>query len=376
MVRPCNAFQASVDPIVMNSSNEINRLELLKTLWRRKFIIILIAALGFWGAYGLSLFKKEEWRSNANVIAPQLTNIVEFIETNRQVQRIIDPSEDVNVSELMDDLFNTFLYTAADSEEKNSYLSQTDVFIRLNKEQDANAGLILDELSRRLSVQIPDDKTETLASGYLLSFVSDTAESAQNILSGYIANINRVAVEISQKEFINKLKAQIAIRKQKMIDIELDLHNSRKADIENYSEALLIAQKAGIKSTSTKLHDRTNSSNNVVLEINANSGQLYYQGEENLTALLDVAKNTPITYPESYYRLQYEIEALEPLLDKRPVFESFHYIVSPTLAPTREAPKRTLIALIGGMASGILASLYVLVAATFTNRRRLESTES
>lgn len=376
MVRPSSASQASVDHAVITSSDEIDLLELFNTLWKRKFLIILIAALGFWGAYGLSLLKKEEWRSTANVVAPRLANTTELIEKNRQVQRIINPGEDVNISGLMNRVFSTFLYTAADSDEKYSYLAQTEVFKRLVEKEGANPGLILDELSRRLSVQLPDDKNETLASGYLLSFVSDTAESAQNILSGYIANINRVAIETSQKEFINSLEAKIAIRKQKIDDIERDLHNSRKVAIENYSDALLTAQKAGIKSTPSTLLGRTDSSNNVVLEINANPQQLYLQGEEILTALLDVAKNTPITYPASYYRLHYEIEALEPLLDNHPTFESFNYLMRPTLPPKREAPKRALMAVIGGMAGGILASLYVLVAAAFANRRRLASTQS
>lgn len=369
MVRPSSTSQPSIEHNV-NSSDEIDLLELFNTLWKGKFLIILIAALGFWGAYGLSLLQKEEWRSSANVVAPRLANTMELIEKNRQVQRIIDTSEDVNVSGLMNRVFSTFLYTAADSDEKYNYLAQTDVFQRLMEKEGANAGLILDNLSQKLSVQLPDDKTQTLASSYTLSFISDSAESAQNILSGYIANINRVAIETSQKEFTNSLEAKIAVRKQKIDDIELSLHNTRQVSIDNYSKALLTAQKAGIKSAPGALLGRTDANNNVVLEINANPQQLYLQGEEVLEALLDVTKNTPLTYPASYYRLQYEIEALESLLENHPTFESFNYLMRPTLPSKRMAPKRAQMAVIGGVVGGMLASLYVLFRAAFANRRR------
>ncbi|MDO5668232.1 MAG: Wzz/FepE/Etk N-terminal domain-containing protein [Alcaligenaceae bacterium] len=375
MVRPSSASQPTVDHVVMNSSDEIDLLELFNTLWRRKFLIILIAALGFWGAYGLSLLKQEEWRSTAQVVAPKLSNTTELIEKNRQIQRIVDPNDDISISDLMNRVFSTFLYTAADSDEKYSYLAQTDVFKRLSMEEGANAGLILDNLSRQLSVQLPSDKQESLASSYLLSFVSDSAETSQSILTGYIAYVNRIAIETSKNEFVNNLEAMIATRKQKINDIELNLQNTRKVNIENYSDALLTAQKAGIKSSPGSLLGRSDSSNNVVLEINANPQQLYLQGEEVLTALLDVAQNTPITYPTSYYRLQYEIESLESLLDDHPEFESFSYLMRPTLPPQRQAPKRAQMAVIGGLIGGVLASLYVLMAAAFANRRRtLENT--
>lgn len=107
----------------------------------------------------------------------------------------------------------------------------------------------------------------------------------------------------------------------------------------------------------------------MVLEINSNSDQLYLQGEEVLQALLEVTQNAPITYPESYYRLQYEIEALEPLLGEQAAFESFSYLMQPTLPSTRLSPKRAQIAVIGGLVGGVIACLIVLIVAAFRNRQ-------
>lgn len=360
-----------------SDQDEIDLLDLISTLWAQKFLIILIAALGFGGAYGLSLLQTEEWRSTAVVVAPRLGDTEEFIEKNRAIQRIIDPDKDVKVTELMEKVFNTFLYTAADSDEKHSYLSQTDLFKRLQQNTDANTGALLNTLSQNLSVQLPDEKTQSLATSYTLSFVSDTAESAQNVLSGYIDNINRIAIETSRKEFSNNLSAMIAVRKQQITDIERNLKNTRQVNIDNYNDALLIAQKAGIKSAPGSLAGRSGAGNNVVLEINTNNPeQLYLQGEEVLSALLDVAKNTPITYPSNYYRLQYEIEALEPLLEEQTSFQSFSYLMRPTLPPKRSSPKRAQIAIIGGLVGGVLASFLVLILAAFRNREKtLAATE-
>ena len=363
--------QPSSSPVhQVDTSDEIDLLDLISTLWRRKFLIIFIAALGFGGAYGLSLLQTEEWRSTAVVVAPRLANTEELIEKHRQAQRIVNSSEDVNAGALMSRVFNTFLYTAADSDEKHSYLAQTELFQRLMEEEGANAGLLLNNLSQVLSVQLPDEKEQPLATGYTLSFVSDSAENAQNVLTGYIANINRVAIETSQKEFANSLQAMIASREQKISDIERDLKDARTVAIDNYTNALLTAQKAGIKSTPGSLLGRTDASNNVVLEINPNPQQLYLQGEEVLQALLDVAKDEPITYPKSYYRLQYEVEALKPHLDDQPSFQSFNFLMRPTLPPERQAPKRAQMAVLGGLVGGVLSCLYVLVAAAFRNRRK------
>ena len=361
---------------IVNTSDEIDLPDLISTLWKRKFLIIFMTALGFGGAYGLSLLQTEEWRSTAEVVAPRLANTEELIEKNRQVQRIVDPSKDVDSGALMSRVFNTFLYTAADSDEKHSYLAQTELFQRLMEKEGANAGLLLDKLSQRLSVQLPDEKEQSLATSYTLSFVSDSAENAQNVLTGYIANINRVAIETSQKEFANSLQAMIATREQKISDIERDLKDARTVAIDNYTNALLTAQKAGIKSSPGSLLGRTDASNNVVLEINPNPQQLYLQGEEVLQALLDVAKNEPITYPKEYYRLQYEVEALKPHLDDQPSFQSFNFLMRPTLPPKRQAPKRAQIAVIGGLLGGVLSCLYVLIAAAFNNRRKTISAES
>ena len=368
MVRHDSTSQAATQH-TPHSSDEIDLLDLLHTLWKGKLLIILIAAIGFLGAYGLSLLMKEEWRSTASVVAPRLSNTTELIEKSRSVQRIVDNKTDVDLNALMTRVFNTFLYTAADSNEKYNYLRQTPLFQELMENENANAGLILDSLSQRLTVKLPDEKSQTLASEYMLSFTSDSAESAQNILSGYISNINRIATKNSQHEFTDNLEAQIKARKQAIADIERDLSNQRKITINQYSEALLTAQKAGIKSNSSGLMTRADANNNVVLEINSNSNQLYLQGEEVLQALLDVAQSAPIIYPKSYYRLQYEVEALEPLLNEQPTFESFNYLLQPTLPSTRLSPKRAQIAVIGGLVGGVIACLIVLIVAAFRNRQ-------
>lgn len=318
--------------------DEIDLLELINVLWSNKFLIVFMTTIGFLGAYGLSLLKTEEWRSSAVVVAPRLIDTEKLIEKNRIVQRIVDPDQDVKVDTIMEKVFNTFLYTAADSDEKQNYLEQTDLFKRLSQDDKAQTGVLLNTLSQNLSVQLPDEKQQSLATSYTLSFISDTAESAQNVLNGYITNINRIAIETSQQEFTNHLSAMIAIRKQQIDDIERDLQSKNQVMINTYNEALLIAQKAGIKSAPSGLLGHSDVNNNVVLEINANPQQLYLQGEEVLQALLDVAKNTPVTYPTEYYRLQYEVEALEPLLKERADFQSFSYLMRPTLPPKRLAP--------------------------------------
>ena len=128
------------------------------------------------------------------VVAPRLANTEKFIEINRAVQRITNTDEDIKVNELMEQVFSTFLYTAADNDEKHNYLKNTELFQRQMSDESTNPGTLLKTLSQNLSVQLPDAKAQSLTTSYTLSFVSDRASSAQEVLSGYIDNINRIAV--------------------------------------------------------------------------------------------------------------------------------------------------------------------------------------
>ena len=359
---------------VTPANDEIDLLDLISTLWQRKFLIVLIAALGFAGAYGASLLMKEEWRSTAMVVGPRVANTEALLDYKRAIKRITNASEDIDVSAILKGVFSLFLYTAADSDEKNNYLSKTELFERLTKESNNSPGVILDALSENLVVDLPDDKEKSLLAAHSISFTADTPEVAQAILTGYLMNINDRAQSLYFHEASNSFNASIERRKQQIADIERNLATSRQVSIENYESALKTAQKAGIKSAPGGLSGRTDVGNNLVLEINPNPQQLYLQGEEILQALLDVAKNEPIIYPSNYYEMKYELQALEKVTDVQPQFLSFNYQMRPTLPTQRISPKRAQLAVLGGVLGGVLACLYVLIAGAFANRRRAAAT--
>ena len=371
------------------AQEEIDLLDLLRTLWAHKFLILLFTVLGFAVAYGLSLLQAEQWRSSATVVAPRLIDTESLLNEARSVQRINHatsinkitdarllqylnnkPNEDIDVNEFLIDIFNNFLYTAADPDEKQSYLSKTSLFQRLQKDADPNA--VLDRLSQNLSVQLPDENNNSLATSYTLSFISDTPDSAQEVLSGYIDNVNQVATKTIRKQFDNDLNSKISAAKQHKEELERVANTTRQINIEHYTNALSIAQKAGIKSVSgglAGLHGIAN--NQVMLQIDLNNPELLYlQGEEILSAVLEVAKNSPVIYPDEYFQLQYQIEALEALQNKEPEFQSFSYLMRPTLPPKRSSPKRAQMAVIGALVGGVLSCLVVLIMAAFRNRNK------
>ncbi|SPY08779.1 LPS O-antigen chain length determinant protein WzzB [Oligella urethralis] len=356
--------------------DEIDLLDLLSTLWAHKFLIILFTVLGFAAAYGLSLLQTEQWRSSAAVVAPRLVDTEGLVTEARTIQHINNPNsiknpkEDIDINQFLINIFNNFLYTAADHDEKQSYLSKTALFQRLQK--DAEPNVVLDRLSQNLSVQLPDEKNKSLATSYTLSFISDTPESAQEVLSGYIDNINQVATKTIRNDFYNDLNSKIAAAKQGKEILERAANTTRQINIEHYTNALSIAQKAGIKSVSGGLAGLNGIANSeVMLQIDLNNPELLYlQGEEILSALLEVAKNSPVIYPDEYFQLQYRIEALEALQNKEPEFQAFSYLMRPTLPPKRSSPKRAQMAVIGALVGGVLSCLVVLIMAAFRNRNK------
>lgn len=364
------------------SSEEIDLLELVTTLWQRKILIMLIAVLGFLGGYGISLLIPEQWRSTAFVVGPRIANTEELLEQHRAIERIINGGRieeanlnrvnvtDIDVTRVLEGVFQTFLSSAADNDEKQSYLAGTDLFKRLLAKEKTSAAIVLDEIGQKITVELPDEKRQSLSMSYELSFVSDDAESAQATLAGYIDNINITAEKIVKTELDNRLDALSALHKQELLDIEQDVTDGRKVAIATYSDALKTAQQAGIKSANSELLGRGDSASNLVLEINTNPQQLYLQGVEVLQALLSVAQNEPLIYPKHYYRLKHEIEALEALKTKPLSFQTFVYQMRPTLPITRQSPKRAQLAVLGGVLGGVLGCLFVLISSALTNRRR------
>ncbi len=175
---------------VTPANDEIDLLDLISTLWQRKFLIVLIAALGFAGAYGASLLMKEEWRSTAMVVGPRVANTGEILDVNRTLARVmsgenlIDPLVtrkfvDIEVDETLTKIFETFLYTAADSDEKQENLAKTGLFKRLLSEGDTSEAALLNDMSQNLTVEIPDDWETDGFAGIFLDFISQVSQTTK-----------------------------------------------------------------------------------------------------------------------------------------------------------------------------------------------------
>ncbi|WP_273398293.1 Wzz/FepE/Etk N-terminal domain-containing protein, partial [Actinobacillus porcinus] len=96
--------------LVEQKNDEIDLIELLKTLWDKK-IWILISTFIFTVIAGVYAFTaKEQWTSTAEVIEPKVSDLGSYFNIRKEYARILGQEFDVN--KLKKELFEKFNLTS------------------------------------------------------------------------------------------------------------------------------------------------------------------------------------------------------------------------------------------------------------------------
>lgn len=360
--------------------NEIDLLDLLQTLWQKKLIIIAFAILGAIIGVAAALLLPQKWKSEAYLSAPKVRHAQDYVNKYRTLGQIIgaeklsgdNPQEQIQAftNKDINALFSEFLDNAASVDEKQTFLSQTDYFKQLSKDQNNVAKeATLKELISSLKVDAPDEKKKTLRPYYTLSFTADTATTAQSVLKDYVTYINQKTLDSAHEKLSDLVNSHIIWRQQELARIEFNQKTARETQIKTIEDALKKAKLADIK----EFRDLKSSpqNGNGIIEINtANAPELYMQGERILTALLEATKQAEIIYPMGYHQLKYELAQLEPLQREFKQVQAYNYQLSPTLPTSRESPKRALIAIAATVLGGIIGVIYALLSTAFSRRRK------
>ena len=362
-------------------NDEIDLIELISILWKKKLWIILSSFI-FTAIAGVYAFTaKEQWTSSAEVIAPRTLDLGDYFSVRKEYARILGGEFDAGAT--ASNLFSQFNLISESLDERRKFFVQSDFYKKKveGKSETEKVQILSELISKHITIKKPDSKKEPDLIGNKISFYAETPADAQNVLSQFISTINQSAYQIELDNFLlyfNELVADLNYEKTKF---ERDLSIHKSVQLENLENALRIAKEAGIteyakslgitNSQSAMQQAPTMSEAKIPLSDSklSDSTYLFMLGEKYLKAQIDVLKDSSVVYPPRYYQVSSLLSELEPLLikAKQAKANAFSYQASPDYPVVKDKPKKMLIISIGFVLGLLISILYIIVRLTLTN---------
>lgn len=365
-------------------NEELDLIELIRVLWKKKSWIILSAFICMVIAGGYAFTAKEKWISTAIVVAPRSTDLGNLLPVRAEYARITGDGE-FSAGSLSNSLYEQFKHFLLSRDLKREFLIQSTLVKDYIKEMtgEQRESYVENAISDYLVVHEVDPKKKDLTAldkiSLKLTFSAETPKLAQAVLIDYVNFVNRYILNQINKEFKLGFKLHLEALGFMKQQIEESLTEEKKIQVENLTNALNIAKKAGItdfsKGNSNSLslpeymlgEGRLNISDSKL----ADGTYLFMLGEKYLQAQLDIAKNTEIVYPINYYSIERELSKLKKLesrLDNIGEVKSYYYLSSPDYPVQRDWPKRLILLIVGFVFGIVLSSLVILAREVFSNK--------
>nr|AGI61061.1 O-antigen chain length determinant Wzz [Haemophilus parainfluenzae] len=370
----------------INETDEVDLIELIRTLWKKKLWIILSAFICTAIAAGYAFTAKEQWTSTAVIVAPRSTELGKLLSVRAEYARIIGDN-DFSTGGLSNSLYGQFKHFLLSNDLKREFLSQSSLIKNYTKDmtEEQREDYIENAISKYLVVHEVDPKKKDLTEldkiGLKITFSAETPKLAQAVLLDYVNFVNQFVLNQINKEFKLGFNLRLDALKFTKNQIEESLTEAKTVQVENLDKALNIAKKAGIRDFS-----KGNSNNLSVPEYMLGEGRLnisdskladgtylFMLGEKYLQAQLDIAKNTKIVYPVDYYSTERQLTKLtklEPSLDNIGEVKSYYYLSSPDYPMIKDKPKKLLILVIGFLIGLILSSFIILLSSLIQSTKK------
>ena len=372
-----------MNDINYQNNNEIDLIELIRTLWNKKIWILLSAFLGTAIAGVYAFTAKEQWTSTAIIVAPRLTDLGNLLPTRAEYARIIGDG-DFSAGKLSDSLYGQFKHFLLSNDLKRQFLEQSEWVKNYTKDmtEEQKRKYIEETVSKYLIVHEVDPKKKDLTEldkiGLKLTFSAETPKDAQLVLGQYVEFINQYLLNQTNQEFKLGFNLRLDALKFTKEQIEENLTEAKKVQVENLTNALDIAKKAGIKDFSRGNNNisvpeymlgdaRLNISDSKL----ADGTYLFMLGEKYLQAQLDIAKNSPVIYPTNYYSTERQLAKLTklaPQLESVQEVKAYHYLSSPDYPVIKDKPKKALILMIGLLIGGFISTISIILAELFRRK--------
>ncbi|MDZ5641691.1 LPS O-antigen length regulator Wzz(fepE) [Enterobacter sp. A103] len=333
---------------------ELDLLSLLNAFWRARRLIAICVVFFALASVGASMLLPHKWTSSA---------IVTPVDPSQwaQLQQSLVTAQSLGVSYPLDrpGAFDLFIKNFQSQQLTEEYIKSKPALLR----QYSGASEPVRGLTHAASAMFLLIKSEAVFSGkneppplyrsWRLSFTGPDAQSAQDILKGYIRFVADRTVTELQQDLHDALLLKINTDKSGLALASSDMQNIHLARIQRLSYALQIAESAGI---TAPVYTRGQS-------INDDPDFSVALGAKGLASKLNIEKSlSDLTElnPELRNR-KYRLEELEKISIPTANFPVFSYQVPPSYPEKSEGPGIILIYILGSLLGGLISGAYVLL---------------
>lgn len=352
-------------PVAYQDNDEIDLIELFRTLWKQKAKIALVTAVTTLAA-GIYAFTAEEvWTSKAVFDAPKLEEIDSYYEFTQQLRRTLQKPTIGAITLIPDQItkeeFTEFQKQTNSIDLRREFWQQSDYYQHLVKDiqSEKKKEKELDDLIEKNITVVPVDEQKIKFPSVSLS--ADNPEIAKSLLNQYVDKLNAKVWKSKATELKTVLKEEVAELENEKRLLEFRAETDRKNAIEVISKARSVADRANLKELNlTAMQGNAN----------VNSGDmLFFLGTKALDAQIDNLINKPVTMPTRYYEVERMLAELKKLPEFKVDIKSYRYLQAPSEPLTKDEPKRVLILVLGVIAGLIIGVIYVFLFSLFRKKQ-------
>ncbi|EJF30855.1 LPS O-antigen length regulator Wzz(fepE) [Enterobacter sp. Ag1] len=350
--------------VITESSQEIDLIHLLSTLFAAKKTIIAITFAAALAGLGVSFLMPQKWSSKAVITPPESSQLIELHRAMVELT-VLDAAPNVDAGHV----YQAFLKDFDSQALREEYLANSEYVKKLvnavNSDDSVKLHQAIQETAAKFkSVNTADSKLPDAIpyTSWALSFTGPNPEEAREVLSGYIHFIaQRVNQDVVQNlRYSVELKS--AVEKDKLELDKRNLENQHKVNIQRLGYSLEVANAAGIKkpvySNGQAVKDDPDYS--VALGADGLAEKLKIE-----SALKDVAELNASVQNREYY-----LTKLEQVKVNDVDFQPFRYQMNPSLPLKKEGPGKSLIVVLAALLGLIGACGYVLMRNVMADRQK------
>ena len=344
-------------------NDEIDLLELLKSLWANKILILAITAISCIAGIAYALLAPQLWSAKAVIVAPSPTQLVQLqLRLDNLVARmdITNDNRNTNDNGNTDDdstFFESFsetkLYTDF-IQSFNSFDNKCE-FLKMNGSIGAEAKKDATTLQRTLegmAKNISVHKKKKDEEFTTLSFSSANAQEAGKLLKEYLNFIQTKEMAAKNEILVDKITNQTNVLTLTYQILEKAAHKTLQDDIIRTQYALRISRTAGIEAPVENLNNQS------MFAIDLGAKAL----SEKLNILKEI-KSFELINPALANTRQH-LDSIKAIPQKKVLFSSYHFLKSPSEPLRRDKPKRSLVVVLATFAGLLIGVMVALLRAS------------
>lgn len=330
-------------PMPYQENDEIDLVELFRTLWKQKVKIALVTAVTTLAA-GIYAFTTEEvWTSKAVITAPKASDMGEFYQIAQEINRYAPERAQMPNSELskknntvavIDERVDGFsLYNLRESlygDFKNELISVNNKNKFISKQFSSNG--------KRVNIDILFTPADGVKSKYDELRLSIGAQNGgKELLANYVNYINSIV--------IGKNKQELSILRNKFYqDLTVELKKIKINDEEQLKMEINVVNTALNQAKRINLNEPSE-----LLPVEINDQTMYLLGAKALEARLVALHEAVPDLSVRFFEIEQQLKFLNAIKIADITGNSFAYIDGPNKPATRDKPKIMLMLMLGAI---------------------------